>query len=313
MTFAFRVGPVPIRIHAWTCAGALALGVFSSRTPRALATWLASLAAALLVHEIGRGIVSRVVGISAQIDLLPLRRVTRWSRFHSVRMWRRIAIDLAGPLAGVAFGAALLGALRLASAPSQTLASLTVQLALASIAWGALNVLPILPLDGGHLLLDVLDRVTCGCGERPARIVSAVLANFVAILAFAVDRRGIVLFAFVFYNVLALRAGAGRAGELALEPLLREGLAAVDASDAKTALRNSDIVLASTPSPELRREALRVRAIACLSSGAWGPLMNILESEDADALGRAELAKFERAARELGRPEEARRIARRWS
>ena len=59
----------------------------------------------------------------------------------------------------------------------------------------------------------------------------------------------------------------------------------------------------------MRADAIRLLAYGHLVSGNWGPLMEILESPAANAIGEEEMTKFERAATELARPDEAARIA----
>jgi uncharacterized protein HemY len=68
-------------------------------------------------------------------------------------------------------------------------------------------------------------------------------------------------------------------------------------------------VLASAGTMELRVDAIRLLAYGYLLRGAWGDLMQILESPAAAAIGDVEMEKFERAARELGRSVEAAQIA----
>jgi membrane-associated protease RseP (regulator of RpoE activity) len=64
-----------------------------------------------------------------------------------------------------------------------------------NISWGVLNLLPILPLDGGNVLLLVLQAATHGAGERPARIVSMIGAGIGAILGVATGQIGSALLA----------------------------------------------------------------------------------------------------------------------
>ena len=47
--------------------------------------------------------------------------------------------------------------------------------------WGVLNLLPILPMDGGNVLFQSLNWLTKGQGEKPARVVSLVVAAIIAV------------------------------------------------------------------------------------------------------------------------------------
>ncbi len=46
-----------------------------------------------------------------------------------------------------------------------------------NVGWSVLNLLPILPLDGGNVTLSLLDLATKGRGRRPAEIISIVAAG----------------------------------------------------------------------------------------------------------------------------------------
>ena len=52
-----------------------------------------------------------------------------------------------------------------------------------NFGWGMLNLLPMLPLDGGNVTVQLLNALTGGKGERPARIVSIVVAGLALLLA----------------------------------------------------------------------------------------------------------------------------------
>ena len=52
-----------------------------------------------------------------------------------------------------------------------------------NVGWSILNLIPVLPLDGGQVFLDVCDIGTGGRGRRAAEIVSVVVAGVLAVLA----------------------------------------------------------------------------------------------------------------------------------
>ena|SRR5271166_3718143 len=68
-------------------------------------------------------------------------------------------------------------------------------------------------------------------------------------------------------------------------------------------------VLLSSTGPATRKHAVRLLAYAYASVGAWGKLMTLFESGGVLAFEEGELEKYERMAREIGRSEEAERIA----
>ena len=72
---------------------------------------------------------------------------------------RRLAISLAGPAAGFAAGLLVLGADRLWAPAHPFARELVSDLLWINIAWSALNLLPIWPLDGGQALYCVVALV----------------------------------------------------------------------------------------------------------------------------------------------------------
>jgi membrane-associated protease RseP (regulator of RpoE activity) len=74
------------------------------------------------------------------------------------------------------------------------------------------NLLPILPLDGGNVLFAVAQKVTHGNGERPARTISLVVAGAVALYALSQGMIFNAVFAglFALQNFQALRALGAR-------------------------------------------------------------------------------------------------------
>jgi len=91
---------------------------------------------------------------------------------------RSIAISLAGPCAGFVVGAVVLGLGAAGAVPRGTIAAMAYrQLLWVNVGWGILNLLPMLPLDGGNVLTQALQGVTKGHGERPARVISLVVAG----------------------------------------------------------------------------------------------------------------------------------------
>ncbi|HVO30110.1 MAG TPA: tetratricopeptide repeat protein, partial [bacterium] len=101
---------------------------------------------------------------------------TSWRGTAATRA-RRIAISLAGPFSGICFGALVLVAAP-ATIGVPLLASVRADLLWINLGWGVLNLLPILPLDGGHVTAALF-------GDRAATIISRVAAGALALAALA--------------------------------------------------------------------------------------------------------------------------------
>ncbi|RMG56885.1 MAG: hypothetical protein D6722_25715 [Bacteroidetes bacterium] len=117
---------------------------------------------AILLHELGHAWAFRRYGISPAIELYMLGGLTfptRDSRRPTLTHGQQVFISFAGPLMSLLLGvvllllSAMLGGLPSFFMPWEQAA---VYPLFFSIGWGVLNLLPILPLDGGHILRHLL-------------------------------------------------------------------------------------------------------------------------------------------------------------
>jgi Zn-dependent protease len=152
---AFAISGIPITFSpwfllvVWAClarAGSLEAGLVH----------LVAVTASVLVHELGHGLTARRQGLKASILL---HGFGGWCE-HGEAYTRNDALQIVvgGPAAGLALGGvawALGHALR---EPPWWLAILLDDLAWMGLFWSAVNLLPILPLDGGSILENLLER-----------------------------------------------------------------------------------------------------------------------------------------------------------
>ena len=102
-----------------------------------------------------------------------------------------------------------------------------------NFGWGVLNLLPMLPLDGGNVMALLLGAATKGRGERPAHIVSIVVAAGSASLALYYRSWWPALLAasFIASNWRGLRSLAAREHDAPMRAGLEEAYRALDARD----------------------------------------------------------------------------------
>jgi hypothetical protein len=135
--------------------------------------------------------------------------LTTWIPSGEVSRSRRVAISLAGPAAGIALGLVFVAADRAGVGTDGGLAGTAIYLGIrVNILYGLFNLLPILPLDGGQTLRDLLPG-DAPRREKTAAIVSIVVgaAAIVAALRFDEPFAAIFVAMFVFSNVASLRQG----------------------------------------------------------------------------------------------------------
>jgi len=160
MTFRLFGFDVEIQFGFWLTAGILGLGFLRSETPSSIFVWVAVILVSILVHELGHAFAIRRHRIQPVIALHWMGGTTSWRMAQPLTRSDRIVISLAGPFAG--FGLALLvwivGQLIPGGVESLPLYGLIAydQLLWINTLWGLINLLPVLPLDGGHVLEEAM-------------------------------------------------------------------------------------------------------------------------------------------------------------
>ncbi len=156
---SFRLAGVPVTIHVTFLLIITLFGVGLGE-PVLLLVWVPVAGASVLLHEMGHALVGRLNGMTPRVDLAGLGGMTSWgdATGQRSRLWN-LAISAAGPgieiaagLVAIGLGAPCCGVI-VDQGMGTFAASAWVYVCL---AWGLLNLLPILPLDGGHVLESLL-------------------------------------------------------------------------------------------------------------------------------------------------------------
>lgn len=139
----------------------------------------------VLIHELGHAIVIEGFGWPCRITLWHIGGFAAYHPTSTDASWKRIVIALAGPFAGF-----LLAALALAigvfgslydwfpeNGIVEYLLNATV---LVNVLWGILNLMPVLPLDGGHVCEHTLGVMGVRTNREWAHKVSIVVAGAIA-------------------------------------------------------------------------------------------------------------------------------------
>ena len=188
------------------------LAALNARDPRFGAVLAASFAVFTLVHELGHALAARRFGANAAISLSFLVGLAEVQPTRPLARWERAVITAAGPLTAAAAAIVVLAATgnRLIALSSSVDGRLATAVRWTGVVLGLLNLLPLMPLDGGNLLALAVDRLWPGRGRVVVQwwTVAACVAAAVAIalrprwLLWAVS---VVLLA--AWNLHALRVG----------------------------------------------------------------------------------------------------------
>ena len=173
--------PVTVDISFLIIVGIL--GWYPGVPLRDVAIWIVVTTVAVLVHELGHAFVARTTGAEPVITLAGLGGLTSYVPPKPVSRARSVAISVAGPAVGIVIGIALL-VVRGATDVQSDVWSTVLRLGIfVTLGWSLLNLLPILPLDGGQTLRELLPG---GRAKREVRaaMVSIVVSVLVGIVAF---------------------------------------------------------------------------------------------------------------------------------
>jgi len=112
----------------------------------------------LMVHELGHALTGKAFGAPTAITLhgfggfasFPAGSFTRKQSF---------VVTFAGPAVQILLGLLMLLLVLFANMPSQAIEYFVATLAGISLYWAAINLLPVVPLDGGSMLMSALGPV----------------------------------------------------------------------------------------------------------------------------------------------------------
>ncbi len=157
-------------------AALLAFGRISA--PLLLAEWLVVVTLSVLAHELGHALAFRRYGHGSHITLHGMGGATQSTGGPRLSHLQDAFVSVSGPMAG--FSVALV-----VFAVSQALPKfagiampdrLFYDLLWVNVGWSIINLLPILPMDGGHIMQSVLRHRIGAKAEVPALVISLAVA-----------------------------------------------------------------------------------------------------------------------------------------
>jgi Zn-dependent protease len=180
----FRLFRFPVRVHPWFWLATLIFGadLFNPDRPEFLLGWIAVAFVSFLVHELGHAIAYRTFGVGSHVILYALGGLAvPWD--HVRGRGRRVIVSLAGPAAGFVLAAAVWATNQATPWAGGNLftAFLYTQLLWINLVWGAVNLLPVFPLDGGRVSQEVFGALLGPRGTRAALQLSVWTAGAVAV------------------------------------------------------------------------------------------------------------------------------------
>jgi Zn-dependent protease len=198
----FSIFNIPVRVHPffWVTLAIIG-GALGANTPQDIlrvAFFLLAGFVSIMVHELGHALTARKFGAHSEIVL---EAFGGYAAYSGVRMTRpqSFLITAAGPAVQILLGLAVMLLLRQLPEPSQNAGYFLRMLVWISVVWAVLNLLPVLPLDGGQLLSVALGPQRM----RTTLWISLIVAVTIGLLLFSLT--GSILFP-VFMAMFAWQA-----------------------------------------------------------------------------------------------------------
>jgi stage IV sporulation protein FB len=216
----FGLVGVPVRVHPLFWVVTILLGASRDAKPADVLIWTAAVFVSILVHEFGHALLIRFYGWRPRITLYGFGGLASYEpTWH--RTWPEVAISFAGPAAGFLLAAVTVLAIRLAGHEVQfhiedpfpfplvferfrsiNLNYFIGDMLFVNIFWGFINLLPIYPLDGGHISQEVLKHFNPATGVRQSLLISIFTAGGMAVVMFAKLNQPWAALFFVYFAVM---------------------------------------------------------------------------------------------------------------
>lgn len=179
-----------------------------------LGLWAAgTIAVFTLIHELGHASAARATGARAEISLDFLAGYAAYQPSRPLARWERAGIAAAGPLSQFASGVVallLLGANPF-SRDDIVASEATVTVWWAGIVLALVNLIPVLPLDGGAIVTTALERLAPRHGRKVMLWFSIAVSSGLLVFAVLVaDARGFLPFAVILLVLQVQILSTGR-------------------------------------------------------------------------------------------------------
>ncbi len=292
-----RLGGIPIRVQPAFLLIVVFLGLAPGRSAAVVVAWVTVVTVSILVHEAGHAVAFRRFGHEAAITLTGFGGLTagrpRPGR-PALGNGQHIIVSLAGAAAGLVLGLVALGLQR--SDTSLAGSEWLDVMILVNVGWGLLNLLPVLPLDGGQVMGALLSMRWPRDGLRIAAGISAALCAIAAVVAIAAGFTlgGIMAGILAGMNIGSFRAERSPpSGPRDQIELAGRQMRAGRWDDAVAGLRR---VLAAGPGPADRIVGTQLLGWALLGAGRFDAVAELVNRERFNQVEVATLGAVNRLA-----------------
>ena len=259
---------IPIKVEIAFFAITVFLALSRSHDFALLIEWVVVVFISILLHELGHALAARAFGLSPEIRLYQMGGLTSWHSETDLPPLKHLVISLAGPGIGFLLGGIvyLTGPLLLGSFQSQLAAAVYFDLLWVNIGWGIFNLLPLLPMDGGQVLVTLEQWILKRRDQIVSHAISFLVAVAISAAAFSVRAVWIgflgIFFAYLNGSFLLRRLQIFR--DRNLRKSFDEIRQNINMSEFDPALELTAGIQQRAKSPDVKREASYLRVVIYL-------------------------------------------------
>ena len=178
-------GKVPITIHPlfWLIAFFIGWMWSFQLLPAILCTFVILLS--VLLHEFGHALTAIFFGQKTRIELAAFGGFT-YREGRKLKLWEEFLVVLNGPIMGFLIFLGTFYVYKTLKITNPTLLFVVLFTFKANLFWTVINLIPVLPLDGGHLLSIFLESIFGFKGVKWAIIIGLAIAVGISIFFFAI-------------------------------------------------------------------------------------------------------------------------------
>ena len=200
------------RMLLFFVGGFAVFGILSKQPMSAL--WPPLVFVSIYLHELAHAITALAAG--ARVEKITLHVFGGLTHIVGLSgWWRSVVVSAAGPLTNIALSLLLRALIALNLTTSVALLLFLETFAFANLFWGIFNLIPMYPLDGGHILLAVVSRkLSRAKAVGLSAMISLVSVGMAAVFAIVAYRSIFILVFLGFIGWINVQRwlGAKRAG-----------------------------------------------------------------------------------------------------
>lgn len=244
-------GRIPVLIFPFFWFLILMIGWLNSMSVLGTVIWAVVILISILIHEYGHALTALVFGQRAEINLVGLGGVTK-REGPKLAKWKEFLIVLNGPLAGfLTFAIAYFFLNHMTAKKAILFYALEVAVEV-NLFWTLLNLLPVLPLDGGQLVRIILESVFGLRGLKFAFFISIILAGLLGLYFFLIQQifMGAIFFLLAFESYRAwddVKTMTPQDEDEQLQNTMKEGLEELKRGQSEEALAKFSYIRQQAP------------------------------------------------------------------